>query len=59
MNRDLKGMIEITSAVMILRKGSSTLWTKTLDDQLIAWTQEYIRWLESAEIANDECNAAK
>jgi len=52
-------MIEITSAVMILRKGSSTLWTKTLDDQLIAWTQEYIRWLESAEIANDECNAAK
>jgi len=58
-NSDLKGMIEITSAIITLRKGSSTLWTKSLDDRFIAWTREYIQWLESAAIANAECNADK
>ncbi|KAF9473986.1 chondroitin AC/alginate lyase [Pholiota conissans] len=54
---DLKAMAKVTSAILILRKGGSTQWTSDLDNQLIAWTKEYITWLETAEIAIEEALA--
>ena len=56
---DLKAMAKVTSAILILRKGGSTQWTTDLDNQLIAWTKEYITWLETAEIAIEEALATK
>ena len=52
-------MAKVTSAILLLRKGGSTAWTKDLDERMIAWTKEYIKWMETAEIAIDEANAAK
>ena len=52
-------MAKVTSAILILRKGNSTLWTSALDTQLISWTNEYITWLETAKIAVEESIAPK
>ena len=56
---DLKAMAKVTSAILLLRKGGSTAWTKDLDERMISWTKEYIKWMETAEFAIDEANAAK
>ncbi|KAF9045369.1 chondroitin AC/alginate lyase [Panaeolus papilionaceus] len=55
---DLKGMAKITSAILILRKGGSTAWTTDLDNQMLAWTRDYINWLETAQLALEEGNSA-
>lgn len=52
-------MAKVASAILILRKGKSTQWTGDLDNQFIAWSNEYIKWLETAEIAIEEKDAAK
>ena len=56
---DLKSMAKITSAILLLRKKGSTAWTKDLDDRMISWSNDYIEWIETADIAIEEANAEK
>jgi hypothetical protein len=56
---DLKAMAKVTTGILVLRKGNSTLWTTELDNQMIAWAGEYTNWLETAEIAIAERDATK
>jgi hypothetical protein len=56
---DLKAMAKVTTGILVLRKGKSTLWTTDLDNQMIAWATEYITWLETAESAIEERDATK
>ncbi|KAF6758849.1 alginate lyase-domain-containing protein [Ephemerocybe angulata] len=51
---DLKGMAKISSAILILRKGGNTDWTSDLDSAMVSWSQEYIKWLETSELALGE-----
>ncbi|KAF8802054.1 chondroitin AC/alginate lyase [Phlegmacium glaucopus] len=55
---DLKAMAKVTSAILLLRQGKSTAWTKDLDDKMISWSNEYITWMETADIAIMEAAAA-
>ena len=52
-------MAKITSAILILRKGGSKAWTKDLDDRMISWSNDYMEWIENADIAIEEANAEK
>jgi hypothetical protein len=52
-------MAKVTSAILLLRKGRSTAWTKDLDNRMISWSNEYIKWMETADIAIEEANADK
>jgi hypothetical protein len=52
-------MAKVTSAILFLRKGGSTAWTKDLDKKMISWSKDYINWLETADIALDEAAANK
>ena len=52
-------MAKVTSAILLLRKGGSKAWTKDLDDRMISWSNDYIEWMETADIAIEEANAAK
>ena len=52
-------MAKVTSAILLLRKGGSTAWTKDLDDRMISWSNDYIEWIETADIAIEEANAEK
>lgn len=56
---DLKGMAKIASGILILRKGGNTDWTTDLDNQMNAWSKEFITWLETAQIALEEGHADK
>ncbi|KAJ7662521.1 chondroitin AC/alginate lyase [Mycena polygramma] len=52
---DLKGFVKIVSAIMVLRKRKCTDWTDEIDNQMIAWVQQYINWLETSQLGMDEC----
>ena len=52
-------MAKITSAILLLRKGGSTAWTKDLDERMISWSNEYIEWMETADVAIEEATATK
>ncbi|RDB17371.1 hypothetical protein Hypma_001833 [Hypsizygus marmoreus] len=54
---DLKGMAKIVTGIIILRNKKSTDWTTDLDNQMNAWTKEYITWLETAPISLEEGHA--
>ena len=52
-------MTKIANAILILRKGGNSDWTPESDAAMIAWSREYITWLETAELALGEGNSAK
>ena len=52
-------MAKITTGILIFRKKGCTDWTSDVDNQMIAWTKEYVQWLETAEISLEEAEAAK
>ena len=52
-------MVKVSNAILILRKGQSKLWTDDLDSKMRAWTKEYINWLETSDLAQEEKAATK
>jgi hypothetical protein len=56
---DLKCMVKIVNAVLVLRAGNAPCWTSEIDEGLVAWTESYIRWLTSSPIALSEAAATK
>lgn len=52
-------MTKIASAILILRKGQNTDWTADIDAGMVSWCREYIRWLETSELALEEAAAPK
>ncbi|KAF7329635.1 Chondroitin AC/alginate lyase [Mycena kentingensis (nom. inval.)] len=54
---DLRGMVKVVSAVLILRDTNARAWTDALDDAFVAWCKKYIAWLETAEIAKEAASA--
>jgi hypothetical protein len=51
---DLKGLVKITSGLLILRNGKSEYWTDDLNNGFVSWAKQYIEWLETAQIALEE-----
>jgi len=47
----------ITTGILIFRKKGCTDWTSDVDSQMIAWTKQYIQWLETALISTEERDA--
>ncbi len=48
---DLKCMVKVVNAVLVLRAGQAPGWTGAIDSGLINWTKSYIKWLTSSQIA--------
>ncbi|KAI0752836.1 chondroitin AC/alginate lyase, partial [Daedaleopsis nitida] len=55
---DLKCMAKVVSGVLLLREGKAPQWTSDIDTALNNWTNEYINWLSTADIALEEKAAA-
>ncbi|KAF7366808.1 Chondroitin AC/alginate lyase [Mycena sanguinolenta] len=49
MNRGPNGQVGTHTGVLC------TDWTEALDTQMIAWTNQYINWLETNKLGTDEC----
>ncbi len=56
---DLKCMVKVVNAVLILRAGQAAGWTSAIDSGLVNWTKSYIKWLTSSQIAMAEAVAPK
>ncbi|KAJ7507000.1 chondroitin AC/alginate lyase [Mycena galericulata] len=54
---DLRGFAKIASGILILRKHGSADWTADIDSQMVAWSNEYINWLETAPTAKQAAAA--
>lgn len=52
-------MAKIATGIMILREGKSSAWTSELDTQMTNWTNSYMHWLETADLALQEKNTVK
>lgn len=48
---DLKCMVKVVNAVLILRAGHAPGWTSGIDSGLVNWVKSYINWLTSSQIA--------
>ena len=48
---DLKCMVKVVNAVLVLRAGQAPGWTSAIDSALVNWTNSYINWLTSSPIA--------
>jgi hypothetical protein len=51
---DLKTMTKLANGLLILRNGNNSDWTTELDNQMVAWTKEYIKWLQTNPLALQE-----
>lgn len=56
---DLKCMVKVVNAVLVLRAGRAPGWTSAIDSGLVNWTRSYIKWLTSSQIALTEAVASK
>jgi hypothetical protein len=56
---DLKSMVKILSAVLVMREGNASGWTSEIDSGLVAWTTTYIGWLTTNALALKEAAATK
>ena len=48
---DLRCMVKVVNAVLVLRAGQAPGWTSAIDSGLVNWTKSYIKWLTSSQIA--------
>ncbi|KAI0080380.1 chondroitin AC/alginate lyase [Panus rudis PR-1116 ss-1] len=51
---DLKCMTKVVNGVLILRQGQANAWSSDDDNQMNAWAEKYISWLQTAPIAIEE-----
>ncbi|KAJ3883038.1 chondroitin AC/alginate lyase [Lentinula edodes] len=47
---DMRGLVKVINAIMILKRSNSTDWTPELDQQMQAWMSHYLDWLKNSEI---------
>lgn len=51
---DFKCFAKIASGVLLLRMGNSPSWTKDIDSGFVLWLQNYLGWLESHPVPQQE-----
>jgi hypothetical protein len=54
---NLKCMVKVVNAVLVLRAGNAPGWTSTIDSGIITWTKSYIDWMahNQPDCASQSC----
>lgn len=47
---DMRGLVKVVNAIMILKRSNGTDWTSELDQQMQTWMSHYLDWLQNSEI---------
>ena len=47
---DVRGIVKVINAILILKSGGSAEWTNSKDQDMRNWVSEYARWLEESDI---------
>jgi hypothetical protein len=56
---DLRGLVKVTNAVMIMKSTNSPHWTSDLAGALTSWAGEYSKWLLSSSIGRTAASRPK
>lgn len=56
---DLRCMVKLANAVLLMRAQNAPEWTSSLDQQLNAWATQYVNWLQTSDLGQQAESASK
>ncbi|KAG9126103.1 hypothetical protein FRC07_004872 [Ceratobasidium sp. 392] len=55
---DMRGLVKVANAVLVLRETKSQYWTQEMDAKMIGWASEYVKWVETSAAGQKAARAA-
>ncbi|QRV90823.1 alginate lyase [Ceratobasidium sp. AG-Ba] len=55
---DMRGMVKVANAILVLRESKSRHWTPDMDAKMVAWASQYVKWVESSQVGKKAARAA-
>ncbi|KAG8719242.1 hypothetical protein FRC08_003326 [Ceratobasidium sp. 394] len=55
---DMRGLVKVVNAVLVLRESKSQYWTQDMDMKMISWTDQYVKWVEASATGKKAARAA-
>jgi hypothetical protein len=56
---DMRSLVKVVNAVLVLRETQSPYWTQDRDDKMTDWARQYVRWVETSPVGQKAERAAK
>jgi hypothetical protein len=56
---DMRGLVKVVNAVLVLRETKSQYWTQEMDVKMSAWASKYVQWVEASAVGKKAARAAK
>lgn len=47
---DMRGLVKVVNAIMILKESNSQDWTSEIDQSMESWMTQYLSWLQTSDI---------
>ncbi|GBE78323.1 predicted protein [Sparassis crispa] len=54
---DLRGMVKVINGIQMLKAARSPDWTSARDKGMLAWTNQYVSWLQTSDIGKQTAAA--
>ncbi|KAG8684390.1 hypothetical protein FRC09_015423 [Ceratobasidium sp. 395] len=55
---DMRGLVKVVNAVLVLRETKSQYWTQETDAKMVIWASEYVKWVEGSAAGQKAARAA-
>ncbi|CAE6419164.1 unnamed protein product [Rhizoctonia solani] len=55
---DMRSLVKVVNAVLVLRETQSSYWTQDLDVKMKTWATQYIQWVEASSVGRKAARAA-
>ncbi|CCM00920.1 uncharacterized protein FIBRA_02966 [Fibroporia radiculosa] len=55
---DLRGLVKVVNGIQLLKAAGSPDWTKTRDQTMTSWMNQYITWLQTSDIGQQTASKA-
>ncbi|KAG8747250.1 hypothetical protein FRC10_001866 [Ceratobasidium sp. 414] len=55
---DMRGLVKVVNAVLVLRETNSQYWTREMDTKMVSWADQYVKWVEASAVGKKAARAA-
>ncbi|EUC53702.1 alginate lyase [Rhizoctonia solani AG-3 Rhs1AP] len=55
---DMRSLVKVVNAVLVLRETQSSYWTQDLDVKMKTWATQYVQWVEASSVGKKAARAA-
>ncbi|KAF7306745.1 hypothetical protein MIND_00466200 [Mycena indigotica] len=55
---DIRGIVKIVNAILVLKSAKSPDWTNTIDNAMTQWLSQYAKWLQASDIGKSVAGKA-